>query len=699
MGAAVKELTDAEVFGSKELSDADVFGTPEAEPSTLDKIGRQVGLTARAGVEGALAIPGMGADAINHILNLGIDAYNKVTGSNVRPQMMTGELLDKGLTAAGLPSPATPTERVVSDVNKAVSGQGALAAGGRVLANSIGPVASRMGELLKSGPGMQMTSAAAGAGAGGVTREIGGGPGAQLAANLAATVAVPAVAGSFRRNPLPAETQAIMDEAKRRDVDLSYSDITGQGRRLDTMLEQAPVVGTSKFREAGAKKATAAMEGFADDAKTAMQNTEFRGLDRLTTAAQSGDKSAQNTLDQIQNAGEDWTKIMQASGNLKLWRARQDANQLYGKVEAIANTRGQVPLSNTTAALDAAIAEEGASKLPDPALLGVLKKMKGALAGEAQTIDSPILGADGKPVWSKTINKTDNSFSGIRQLRSDIGDLVESYYKGANAAVGAKGVGKLQAVKNAVEGDMESFATTNGGDLQRAWKRADEFYKLAVVPYKDKALASALKSDLPDEIYRKFVQVSRSGAGEDRAQKFYNALDQKGRSAVRYGMIANALDAASIPEKQGLLSPGKFEQSISNISNASGVFFKGAEKDELDGFVNLMEHARRFGQFTENPPTGQRVIPWLALGGAALRPGTMAGVGGAALTARLLITTEAGKRFLLDASSLRAGTPAMSKLVDRISQQLPRLSSQSEAQSNKEPRTPRSPPQLEASSK
>jgi hypothetical protein len=397
-----------------------------------------------------------------------------------------------------------------------------------------------------------------------------------------------------------------------------------------------------------------------------MRQTNYRGLDRLKAAANAGDKSAKNTLDQIKNAGDDWTKIMQASGNLKLWRAREAADKLYARVEDIANPLGDVPLAKTLSTLDEAIMTETKSKLADKALIGKLTEIKNNLG-------------------------SGNNFTAIRQLRSDIGDLVQNYYKGANAAVGAKGVEKLQAVKNAVDVDLESFATNNGGDLKNAWKRADQFYKAAVVPYKDRALAGALKSDLPDEVYRKFVQVSRSGAGEDRAQKFYDALDPKGRAAVRYGMIANAMDSAVIPEKQGLISPGKFEQSLESIRNSSGVFFKGGDKSELDGFRNLMEHSRRFGQFTENPPTGQRVIPWLVLGGAAIRPVEMAGVGTAAYIARKLVTTEGGKRFLLEASVLKPGTPEMQRLSEELARQIPRLTSQSGSQSSTETPGQRTP--------
>ena len=621
------------------------------EPSMASRIGRQVGLTARAGLTGITAIPAMVGDV------LGMDS----TGAVQR----LADLI-------GLPKPASATERVAGDVAGAMAGQGGVMAIGQGLTKAVGPVAQRVGNLLTTGRGVQTTAAAAGPAAGGVVREQGGSPGAQFAANIGATLAVPTIASMVKSKPVPAPISRVMREAEKRGVDLSYADITGGGgaRRLDTMLEQAPVVGTSRFREEGAKKVTRAIENYADELGASLQKQSFRGMERIEAAAKAGDKSAQATLRQIQNAGEDWTKIMQASGNTKLWRSRQAAEQLYDRVEALAKNRGEVPLQRTNAALDAAINAESKSVIPDKDLLGSLNQIKTGLYDKQQ---GP------------------RDFAAIRQLRSDLGDIVNNYYQGKNAAVGAKGVDKLQSLKNAVEGDMEAFATTSGDDLMRAWKRADSFYKNAVVPFKDKALAQALKSDLPDEIYKKFIQVSRSGAGEDRAQKFYEALDPKGRAAVRYGMVATAMDNAAVPEKNFLISPGKFEQSMQNIRNSTKVFFRGDEAKELDGFTNLMEHARRFGQYSENPPTGQRVIPWLALGGAAIRPLEMAGVGAAAAATTQLFTKPWGKELLLKASLLKAGSPEMEKVLQEISRQMPRIASQTQSPPNTGPQEQRRP--------
>jgi hypothetical protein len=160
--------------------------------------------------------------------------------------------------------------------------------------------------------------------------------------------------------------------------------------------------------------------------------------------------------------------------------------------------------------------------------------------------------------------------------------------------------------------------------------RADEFYKTAVVPYKDKALARALSSDTPDEIYSQFIRVGRSGAGEDRAIKFYDALDPKGKAAVRYGMLRTRWTTRrSRARTRSARRNSRSRWRRSRRAPASSS--RARTRKALDGFVNLMRHAERFGQYTENPPTGQRLIPLVSLLGAAAWPKLAAAIGGGAL--------------------------------------------------------------------
>lgn len=168
---------------------------PVAQPrSVLGEVGRQVGLTGRAALTGAAAIPAMGADALGYILNLGIKAYNSQTGSQI-PEF-TGQMdkLEQNLSAIGLPTPETGTERVVYGVNQALANQGAVVGAGRAVG---GPV----GEALSVRPDVQLQAAAGGAGAAGLTREAGFGPGTQLAAGVVGGVATPAAISMARGVP------------------------------------------------------------------------------------------------------------------------------------------------------------------------------------------------------------------------------------------------------------------------------------------------------------------------------------------------------------------------------------------------------------------------------------------------------------------------------------------------------------------
>jgi hypothetical protein len=94
----------------------------------------------------------------------------------------------------------------------------------------------------------------------------------------------------------------------------------------------------------------------------------------------------------------------------------------------------------------------------------------------------------------------------------------------------------------------------------------------------------------------------------------------------------------------------------------------------------------------ENPPTGNRVVGLLtnvgapvgAAIGAVAAPGpTAAGAGlyvGIAGLSRFLLTTEAGKRFLLAAGSYKPGSPQMQKLLEEIAAQIPAASGKAAGQ-------------------
>ena len=130
---------------------------PPARPISAE-IPRQLGLTGRAIGTGLSAIPTMIGDAANSAINLGTRGVNKLTGSNIPPLQMPSEMVQRGMTAVGVPQPETMQEHAVQAGGSALTGAGGLGTLAR-----LGGSAAPLLKMLASAPAAQVTGAAAGA--------------------------------------------------------------------------------------------------------------------------------------------------------------------------------------------------------------------------------------------------------------------------------------------------------------------------------------------------------------------------------------------------------------------------------------------------------------------------------------------------------------------------------------------------------
>ena len=129
-------------------------------------IPRQVGLTARYGLEGV----GQAAELVTEPI------AGLMRGAGI-PTASTGQVAANVANAIGLPQPRNSTERVVGDAARMVAGAGGLVGAGRGLANA---GAQTLGSLLSASPTVQAASAAGAGVAGGAVRESGGSEGEQM---------------------------------------------------------------------------------------------------------------------------------------------------------------------------------------------------------------------------------------------------------------------------------------------------------------------------------------------------------------------------------------------------------------------------------------------------------------------------------------------------------------------------------------
>ena len=172
--APAKKLTREEAI-------AEITSFPRAEQMQIGSakdLGRQLGLTGRAALTGALSLPTIGADALTGLINI-------LAGRQVMQPSSKG--LQDLMTRIGVPTPQTPQERIVQDVTSAGFGVAAPAAVAKYL-----PVPAQ--DFFTKSLETQGAAAAGGALASGAARESDVGPlGQALGALAGATTAGGAV--------------------------------------------------------------------------------------------------------------------------------------------------------------------------------------------------------------------------------------------------------------------------------------------------------------------------------------------------------------------------------------------------------------------------------------------------------------------------------------------------------------------------
>ena len=168
-------------------------GLGDAE-SAIKQFPRQVGLTARYGMEGL----GNAASLVSEPWRIAMNAGAKVAGLPEVPS--AGELASNVANRFGLPAPKESSvmdnsgsgERVVGDIARTMAGSAATMGMAGAVAPFTQGVPSAVLKAFSANPGMQLTSAAGSAAAGGAARESGVNPLGQFLASMAGGIAAPA---------------------------------------------------------------------------------------------------------------------------------------------------------------------------------------------------------------------------------------------------------------------------------------------------------------------------------------------------------------------------------------------------------------------------------------------------------------------------------------------------------------------------
>lgn len=435
---------------------------------------------------------------------------------------------------------------------------------------------------------------------------------------------------NVKQGRLTPAAQEVNNLGKKFNVKTSAGDVSRNPlvQKTEVQMESIPIVGTTKFRQTQQAQVKDAAVKVVDALKTKLDDVDYKAIPKIQAAANAGDKNAIRILGVVNGAGDDTGKILQAAAEIKNWRGQRVASQMYDRVQNLAGD-GAIAPNKTVQAIDDIIAND--SKVtPNKELQSELLDIR-------------------KNLVDMNIKK---NFKEMRATQSRLGELVDKWGRQGESTTG------FTKVRTAIDDDILDFAQSSGNTkLFAELKRANALYG-QLQSGKDRAFANATRSIEPDQVFGQFMKAGKG----DKAANFYKNLDPKGQAALRYQMAENALSKAT-NESTGSFSPAKFALEFERMNASYNSVFKGGDKAQMDGFIKLMRHVERAGQYMENPPTGNRVIPYLLGGAAVMEPTTIATTGALSGTMKVLFTTEAGKRILLAAKDLPPNSPKMASLL------------------------------------
>ena len=460
-------------------------GPQEGSGSFGDGLLRQLGLTGRAGAEGAAGLIGLAYDPIAALLNLGLSDESQI------PQLQDN--INQRLTDAGVPNPEGTAERIVQKASQALVGAGGTVAAARGIGAVLtGQVGQQVASTLAQAPGAQLAGGAASGGAAQTAAEAGAGPAAQAAAGLAGGVlgaGVTTLAGTRVGAPNVAQRQAVQ-EAERAGITPLTSDVrtpeTFAAKWLQRVGEMVPIAGTGSVRRGQQQQRVGAVRNLLRD---------------------FGADDAAGASDDVM------------ADLLKTRRA--DINKYSTmKREVFANVAdaGSVPVTSTTAAIDDEIAR--LTSLNTAELRPVISRLQD---------------------WRNAVQ--DQGIDNVEILRQQLG---ESFSAPELAGVRTTGEKSLSRIYPAIRQDIGDFIKENGDrrDFTR-WQVANKRLSQSIGEMNVTALKSALKrGDMTPEAINSLLFSQKPSD----ARALFRNLSPAGRANARAAVLNRALTKATVGE-------------------------------------------------------------------------------------------------------------------------------------------------------
>jgi hypothetical protein len=415
--------------------------------------------------------------------------------------------------------------------------------------------------------------------------------------------------------PIAPEAEQILRAGQTRNVPVRTSDILPPqnfaSRWMQSMYDKIPFVGGGQQRQAQQVLRQEAVQGLAD---------EF-GLQ----------------LDSIGDLSLDLVNSIKTENAARLQRAAQQRKAATNVLDPI----GAVPINRSISTIDSLIAEQqrlGARA--DTKLISDLEDIKSSLSLDPQTQQA-------------------RNFSGIKDIRSTVIDDL----KAINRSDDPRHFGVYQRVKSAIDQDMVDFARNNDRQAARDWLQSNRVFATELENVRRTELRRAFNS--ANTTPEKILPLLRGGVRSD-LERLNRSMTPQGQRSARAAILYDALAESGYFADPLNANPDRLANALKrqNRLQAVDVFFSGADKDALQGFVRLLDATRKAQQAGVVTPTGQQLVP-LAIGGAAFTEPVMTALSTATLAGIGRFYESAGMRnFLLKLNNTKAGSPQEMRLLE-----------------------------------
>jgi hypothetical protein len=592
--------------------------------SVVDETMRNLGLTARAGAEGAASLIGIVYDPLKEIVNLG----SKIAGGkgdipSYRAQISS--ILDN----LGLPEPETTAERISGAITSGMSAGGGSVVVAKNLAKVLTGLSQKVSQIMATAPTAQVVGSGTGAGSGQTTAELGYNPVVQLGASLVGGLAG-GRAANVKATPISQTVKNTVKDAETAGVPVLTSDArpptTFAGKWLQKTTESIPILGTGGVR-------------------SAQQDLRAEAVQNLARSFGV-------------NLGDDVDTISAVTQDL-LRRRGSQLKQYTGLKSSVIESEqlrnaGSVNVIRAVSAIDEQIAI--LSRLRSDQVGPIIERLRdwrGALLGE-KTVKGP----NGRNM----VVQEGQSLENIELLRKQIGQSFESADLASVRQLGQK---SLNLIYGPLKEDMRTF-------IQKFGNRND-VKKFDIANTRLSEMAGELDNSLfkrvlsKGEVTPETISSMLFSKKPSDVKLLFKNLDAAGQANARTAIITKMFKDSV--NANGGVSPDVFKNQIKKMSEQLGVFFNQRDLQSVEGLGRILALTQRASQANLLPPTGAMLqIP--VIGGLLTQTfgGVGAGVvaaGGLGALARI-IESPAVRNILIKLPKIKSGSPQEAELLKRL---------------------------------